>query len=64
MTEEQIKELFIRAAEVDRKLPDTARPAALRAINHGYVHDTAFEGVSRQVGKRRRERQARKRQAA
>jgi hypothetical protein len=41
MTEEQIKELFIRAAEVDRKLPDTARPAALRAINHGYVHDTA-----------------------
>ena len=41
MTEDQIKELFIKAAEVDRKLPDTARPAALRAINHGYVHDTA-----------------------
>ena len=38
MTEEQIAELFIRAAEVDRKLPDTARPARLSAMNLGYVH--------------------------
>lgn len=41
MTEEQIIEIFIKAAEVDRKLPNNARPATLKAINHGYVHDTA-----------------------
>ncbi len=41
MNEGQIIELFIRAAEVDRKLPDTARPAKAKAINYGYIHDTA-----------------------
>ena len=41
MTEDQIKELFIKAAEVDRKLPDTARPATDKAQNYGYVHDLA-----------------------
>lgn len=41
MTEGQIIELFIKAAEVDRKLPDTARPATAKAINYGYIHDTA-----------------------
>lgn len=41
MNEGQIIELFIRAAEVDRKLPDTARPAKLKAANYGYVHDVA-----------------------
>ena len=41
MTEDQIVEIFIRAAETDRKLPNTARPATLKAANHGYVHDTA-----------------------
>ncbi|MCB5205023.1 hypothetical protein LH464_21385 [Neorhizobium sp. T786] len=41
MTEDQIIEIFVKAAQVDRKLPDTARPASLKAINHGYVHDTA-----------------------
>jgi len=41
MNEGQIIELFIRAAEVDRKLPDTARPARAKAINYGYIHDTA-----------------------
>ena len=41
MNAEQITEIFIKAAQVDRKLPDTARPARLKAINHGYVHDLA-----------------------
>lgn len=41
MTSEQIIEIFIKAAETDRRLPSTGRPAALKAINHGYVHDTA-----------------------
>ncbi len=41
MTREQIIEIFIRAAEVDRKLPDTARPKALKAMSIGYVHTTA-----------------------
>lgn len=41
MTHDEIIELFVRAAEVDRKLPDNARPARLKAINHGYVHTFA-----------------------
>lgn len=41
MTPEQIIEIFIKAAEVDRKLPDTARPKTLKAMNFGYVHDVA-----------------------
>ena len=39
MTHEEIAELFIRAAEVDRRLPDTARPARLKAQALPYVHD-------------------------
>jgi len=39
MNEAQIIELFIRSAEVDLKLPDTARPAQAKAINYGYIHD-------------------------
>lgn len=39
MTHEEIKELFIRAAEVDRRLPNTARPAKLKAQALPYVHD-------------------------
>lgn len=41
MTESQIIELFIRAAEVERKLPNTARPATLKAMNLGYMHTFA-----------------------
>jgi len=41
MTEAEIIELFVRAAEAERKLPDTARPARLKAMNLGYVHDFA-----------------------
>jgi hypothetical protein len=41
MTPDQIIELFTKAAEVDRKLPDTARPAPLKAMNMGYVHSYA-----------------------
>lgn len=39
MTHEEIAELFIHAAEVDRRLPDTARPARLKAQSLPYVHD-------------------------
>lgn len=41
MTRETIAELFVRAAEVERKMPDNSRPAAMKAMNLGYVHDTA-----------------------
>ena len=41
MTRETIAELFVRAAEVERKIPDNSRPAAMKAMNLGYVHDTA-----------------------
>lgn len=41
MTAEQIIEVFIRAAEVERKLPNTARPATIKAMNLGYVHTFA-----------------------
>lgn len=41
MTPEEIAELFIRGAEVDRRLPDTARPKRLKAQNLPYVHDQA-----------------------
>jgi len=41
MNHDQIIELFVRAAQVDRKLPDTARPSRDKAINYGYIHDTA-----------------------
>jgi len=39
MTREEIAELFIHAAEVDRRLPNTARPARLKAQALPYVHD-------------------------
>lgn len=41
MTYDQIAELFIKAAETDRKLPDTARPKQLKAMSLGYVHTVA-----------------------
>lgn len=41
MTQEEIIELFIRAAETDRRLPDTARPARLKAQSLPYHHDKA-----------------------
>ena len=41
MTRETIAELFVRAAEVERKLPHTEGPAASKAQNYGYVHDVA-----------------------
>ena len=39
MTPEQIEELFITAAEVDRRLPNTARPARLKSQALPYVND-------------------------
>ncbi len=38
MTPDQIAELFIHGAEVDRRLPQTAKPQALKAQSLGYVH--------------------------
>lgn len=37
MTPEQIITLFIRAAQVDRMLPDTSRPQKVKSLNLGYV---------------------------
>lgn len=39
MTHEEIIELFIGAAEIDRRLPNTARPAVLKAQALPYFHD-------------------------
>ena len=39
MTFEEIQELFIRAAEIDRRLPIHTKPASLKAIPMDYVHD-------------------------
>jgi len=39
MTRDEIIELFIRGAEIDRRLPDTARPKQLKAQALPYVHD-------------------------
>lgn len=36
---EELTELFVHAAEVDRRLPDTARPAKLKAMAIPYYHD-------------------------
>lgn len=41
MSRELITELFTRAAEIDAKLPDTARPAQLKAMNLGFIHTRA-----------------------
>lgn len=38
MTHEEIAELFIRGAEVDRRLSNTARPARLKAMALPYFH--------------------------
>lgn len=39
MTPEQIAELYIQAAEVDRRLPQTAKPAILKAMTLPFIHD-------------------------
>lgn len=41
MTPLEIAELFIRGAEVDRRLPQTAKPKELKAQDLPYVHDRA-----------------------
>lgn len=41
MTPLEIAELFIRCAEVDRRLPQTAKPKQLKAQDLPYVHDWA-----------------------
>jgi hypothetical protein len=41
MTFEEIQELFIRGAEVDRRLPNTARPKPLKSQSLPFVHDWA-----------------------
>lgn len=41
MNEGQIIELFIKAAETERKLPVSTGPAKLKAMNLGFVHDFA-----------------------
>ena len=38
MNREQIIELFIRACETDRKLPQTAKPKPVKAMSLPYVH--------------------------
>lgn len=39
MTPEQIAELYIQAAEVDRRLPQTAKPARVKAMTLPFIHD-------------------------
>jgi len=39
MTEADIAELFIKSAEVDRRLPNTARPAQIKSMSLPFVHD-------------------------
>jgi len=39
MTEAEIIEIFIRACEVDRRLPNTARPARIKSMSLPFVHD-------------------------
>lgn len=41
MTPNEIKELFIRAAETDRKLPKTEGPKPVKAMSLPYEHDFA-----------------------
>ncbi|MDQ0320030.1 hypothetical protein QO002_002168 [Pararhizobium capsulatum DSM 1112] len=41
MTREEIIELFIRGAETDRRLPDTARPARLKSQSLPFIHSQA-----------------------
>jgi hypothetical protein len=39
MTPEQIAELYIKASEVDRRLPQTAKPARVKAMTLPFIHD-------------------------
>ncbi len=39
MTEAEIIEIFIKSAEVDRRLPNTARPARVKSMSLPFVHD-------------------------
>jgi hypothetical protein len=39
MTVEELTELFIAAAEIDRRLPNTARPAQMKSMSLPYVAD-------------------------
>ena len=39
MTADEIIELFVSAAEIDRRLPNTARPAHLKSMSLPYVSD-------------------------
>ena len=39
MTADEIQELFITAAEIDRRLPNTARPAQIKSMSMPYVFD-------------------------
>lgn len=39
MTADEITELFIAAAEIDRRLPNTARPAHMKSMSLPYVAD-------------------------
>jgi hypothetical protein len=39
MTADEIHELFIAAAEIDRRLPNTARPAQIKSMSMPYVFD-------------------------
>lgn len=41
MTREEIIELFIRGAEIDKRLPDTARPARLKSQSLPFIHTEA-----------------------
>lgn len=39
MTADEIIELFVRAAEIDRRIPNTARPAQMKSMGLPYVAD-------------------------
>jgi hypothetical protein len=39
MKEAEIIEIFIKSAEVDRRLPNTARPARVKSMSLPFVHD-------------------------
>jgi hypothetical protein len=39
MTEAEIIEIFVKAVEVDRRLPNTARPARIKSMSLPFVHD-------------------------
>ena len=41
MNQAEIANLFIRAAEIDRKLPDAGSPGKLKAQSLPFVHDSS-----------------------